>query len=87
MDEKQFDPENVPTETLNLILRRLVLKYGGLSCAPNLANAFPNITNTQMQMILECLVKKGILRRVNDEDPELAGLTRVPEQTVYAMRK
>ena len=82
-----FDATQVPNETLNLILRRLVIRYGGLSCAPNLANAFPSITNSQMHDILECLVKKGVLRRVNDEDPALARLTRFPEQTIYALRR
>lgn len=83
MNSKSFEPLGLDQDLLNSILRVLVLKYGGLSCAPNLANSFESISNTEMYQILECLVEEGILRRINDDDPELAQLTRVPEQAIY----
>lgn len=79
-------PREMDRQLMNAILSKLVLEYGGLSCAPNLANAFETVSNCEMQAIFECLVEKGVLRRVNDDDAELAELTRFPEQTVYALR-
>lgn len=83
MNAKSSAPLSLDPDLVNSILRILVLKYGGLSCAPNLANSFESISNTEMYQILECLVEKGILRRINDDDAELAALTRVPEQAIY----
>ena len=86
MNPENFDPNHLEPGLLNSILRILVLKYGGLSCAPNLANSFDSISNSEMYQILECLVDKGMLRRINDDDPELIELTRFPEQAIYQLR-
>jgi hypothetical protein len=66
---------------VNAILSVLLSKYGGLSCAPNLANDFPAISNDDMQIILESLVERGLLTRVTD--PELFEKIQHEEQTVY----
>ena len=86
MSSESLDLGDIDPELLNSILRLLILKYGGLSCAPNLANSFESIDNTEMYQILECLAAEGVLRRINDDDPELAELTRFPEQAIYEIR-
>jgi hypothetical protein len=79
--------ENQPQASLpviNEILSVLLAKYGGLSCAPNLANDFPSISNDEMFGILESLVERGVLTHVSD--PELCRKMRYPTQTVYRIR-
>jgi hypothetical protein len=80
-------PENQPQASqplLNDILSVLLSKYGGLSCAPNLANDFPGISNDEMFGILESLVERGVLTR--SSDPELRASMRYETQTVYRLR-
>jgi len=71
---------------INSILSVMITKYGGLSCAPNLANHFPAISNIEMFHILESLADKGVLRRLNSDDPELCRKTRFEIQTIYQIR-
>lgn len=83
MTSERLNLKSVDGTVLNSILRLLILEYGGLSCAPNLANSFESISNDEMYRILECLVADGVLRRINDDDEELKELTRFPEQAIY----
>jgi hypothetical protein len=78
------DPPPASQSLVNDILSVLLRKYGGLSCAPNLANDFPTISNDEMFGILETLVERGVLTRV--KDPELCKRMRYDTQTVYRIR-
>jgi len=78
------DPVQTSRPLVNEILSVLLRNYGGLSCAPNLANDFPTISNDEMFEILESLVEHGVLTRVTD--PDLCRKARYKNQTVYQIR-